>query len=67
MGSTEQYTDFRSPPAPDVPFFTPQQSTPVGAAILDHENGVTEDTISPIFKPLTVRGVTFVNRIFVSP
>lgn len=67
MGSTEQYTDYRSPPAPHVPYFTPQQSTPVGAAILDPANGITEDSISPIFKPLTIRGVKFPNRIFVSP
>lgn len=67
MGSAEQYTEFRSLPAPQVPYFTPQQSTPVGAPILDPENGITEDSISPIFRPLTIRGVTFQNRIFVSP
>ena len=67
MGSADDYTDFRSVQEPDIPYFTPKQSTPVGAAILDPDNRVTEDTISPVFRPLTIRGITFPNRIFVSP
>ena len=65
MGSADNYTDFRSVQEPEVPYFTPKQSTPVGAAIL--EDGVTEESISPIFRPLTIRGIPFQNRIFVSP
>ena len=67
MGSNDDYTDYRSVQEPGIPYFTPKQSTPVGAALLDPDNGVTEDSINPIFQPLTIRGVRFDNRIFVSP
>ncbi|EME81169.1 uncharacterized protein MYCFIDRAFT_139739 [Pseudocercospora fijiensis CIRAD86] len=68
MASTNgsDYTDYRSVQEPGIPYFTPKQSTPVGAALLD-KNGSPENAISPVFRPLTIRGVTFCNRIFVSP
>ncbi|KAF7190816.1 putative NADPH dehydrogenase C23G7.10c [Pseudocercospora fuligena] len=68
MASTtgSDYTDFRSVQEPGIPYFTPKQSTPVGAALLD-KNEFEENTISAVFRPLTIRGVTFCNRIFVSP
>ncbi|KXT13465.1 hypothetical protein AC579_4255 [Pseudocercospora musae] len=68
MASTNgsDYTDYRSAQEPGVPYFTPKQSTPVGAALPD-DNGSPEKTISAVFRPLTIRGVTFCNRIFVSP
>ncbi|GIZ38594.1 hypothetical protein CKM354_000200600 [Cercospora kikuchii] len=62
-----EYTEIRSLQEENIPYFTPKQSTPVGAALLDPERGISETTISPIFRPLTIRGITFCNRIFVSP
>jgi hypothetical protein len=46
---------------PGIPYFTPMQSPPAGTAT------DTEKTIPKLFQPLTVRGVTFQNRIFLSP
>ncbi|KAI1620778.1 hypothetical protein EDD37DRAFT_132345 [Exophiala viscosa] len=69
MGSIDvgEYTDFRSVSVRGVPFFTPEQRVPVGTAILKPEQGITEDTISPAFKPITIRSLTFQNRIWVAP
>ena len=67
MGSAAAYTDFRSTSEDGVSYFTPKQSLPTGMAILDPAKNVTYDTISPVFRPLTIRGTTFINRIFVSP
>lgn len=69
MGSISvgEYTDFRSVSVPGLPFFTPEQRIPVGTAILKPEEGITEDTISPAFKPITIRNKTFQNRIWVAP
>lgn len=50
-----------------LPFFTPMQRVPVGTAILKPEEGITEDTISPCFKPITIRGLKFQNRVWVAP
>jgi hypothetical protein len=61
------YSSYRSTPAPGISFFTPQQTLPCGTAILDEENGITEDTISPVFKPLKIRNTVFQNRIFLAP
>jgi hypothetical protein len=63
----ESYTSFRSNPAPGVSFFTPQQTLPCGSATLDSENGITEETVSPVFKPLKIRNTVFQNRIFLAP
>ncbi|GAO49098.1 FMN-linked oxidoreductase [Saitoella complicata NRRL Y-17804] len=51
-----------SQPTPDVPFFTPRQDPPTGTAL--PEDG---KNIAAAFRPLTIRGTTFINRIFVSP
>jgi len=67
MGSIEKYTDFRSESVGGLPFFTPKQTLPVGTAILKPEKGITVDTVSPAFRPLTIRGLTFQNRIWVAP
>ncbi|KAK5232140.1 NADH-dependent flavin oxidoreductase [Exophiala xenobiotica] len=67
MGSIEKYTDFRSVAVGGLPFFTPKQTLPVGTAILKPEQGITIDTISPAFRPITIRGLTFQNRIWVAP
>ncbi|KAF7550140.1 hypothetical protein G7Z17_g5919 [Cylindrodendrum hubeiense] len=69
MGSIQQsqYSDFRSEVVPDLPFFTPKQRVPVGTAILKPEDGVTEETVNVAFRPITIRGKTFQNRIWVAP
>ncbi|KAF4624169.1 hypothetical protein G7Y89_g14007 [Cudoniella acicularis] len=46
-------------PAPNVPFFTPAQSTPAGTAL--------ESNPPTLFSPLKIRDVTFQNRIWVAP
>lgn len=51
-------------PAEGVPFFTPVQDPPSGTAVDPQPDGAP---IPTLFKPLTIRGVTFQNRIFVSP
>lgn len=51
-----------SKPAARVPFYTPVQDPPCGTALhLDPEATPT------LFRPLTIRGVTLVNRFVVSP
>lgn len=69
MGSVlgDPYIEFRSVAADGLPFFTPKQRVPVGTAILDPDKGVTEDTISPAFRPIKIRNKTFQNRIWVAP
>lgn len=51
-----------SRPAPNVPYFTPEQDPPSGTALVPQPDG-TE--IPTLFKPITIRGTTFHNRIFV--
>ncbi|KAK0226548.1 hypothetical protein IW262DRAFT_1457774 [Armillaria fumosa] len=51
-------------PAPGVSFFTPEQNPPAGTAVLPQPDGKSLPTL---FQPITIRGVTFPNRIFVSP
>ncbi|KAJ4186592.1 hypothetical protein NW767_012557 [Fusarium falciforme] len=65
--SVDQYTDFRSIAVDGLPFFTPKQRVPVGTAILAPDDGVTEDRITPAFRPIRIRSKTFQNRIWVAP
>lgn len=51
-------------PAEGVPFFTPEQSPPSGTAHDPQPNG---KAIPKVFTPIKIRGVTFQNRIFLSP
>ncbi len=44
-------------PAPGVSFFSPHQETASGTAL--------SKEVPSLFQPLTIRGVTFQNRIFV--
>ncbi|KAF5005149.1 hypothetical protein FDECE_8406 [Fusarium decemcellulare] len=69
MGSLSQcqYSDFRSEVVDSLPYFTPKQRVPVGTAILSPENGATEESISPAFRSITIRGKTFQNRVWVAP
>lgn len=50
---------FDNPSAVGVPYYTPAQTPPSGTAISENP--------PKLFKPLTVRGVTFQNRIFLAP
>ena len=50
---------FDNPPAVGAPYYTPAQTPPSGSAISENP--------PKLFKPLTVRGVTFQNRIFLAP
>lgn len=67
MGSLHQYAEFRSEREADIPYFTPKQSVPTGAVVPEKDKDGNVNAVSPIFQPLTIRGVTFINRIFVSP
>ncbi|KPM35590.1 putative NADPH dehydrogenase C23G7.10c [Neonectria ditissima] len=50
--------------AAGIPFFTPEQSPPVGTALKVQPNG---KPIPKLFTPLKVRGLLMPNRIWVSP
>ncbi|XPS74221.1 12-oxophytodienoate reductase [Ascochyta lentis] len=50
--------------APGVPYYTPAQEPPSGTFVAVR----TQDTLQPkLFTPLTIRGVTFQNRMFLAP
>lgn len=51
-------------PAEGVPFFTPEQSPISGTAFDPQPDG---KAIPKVFTPIKIRGVTFQNRIFLSP
>ncbi|KIY64664.1 FMN-linked oxidoreductase [Cylindrobasidium torrendii FP15055 ss-10] len=53
-----------STPAPNVSFFTPLQDPPAGTATVPQPDN---KPIPTLFTPLTIRGTTFQNRIFLSP
>ncbi|KAJ4394498.1 NADH-dependent flavin oxidoreductase [Gnomoniopsis smithogilvyi] len=64
MGSIENKAT-ASRPAPGVPFYTPAQKPPTGSALeLDPAH---PEKVPTLFHPLTIRGVTLVNRFVVSP
>ena len=50
-------------PAPSISYFTPSQVPAAGTAFDPQPD---ERPIPTLFQPLTIRGVTFHNRIFVS-
>lgn len=50
-------------PAEGISYFTPAQEPPAGTAANPQTNG---QVIPKLFQPLTIRGVTFPNRIGVS-
>ncbi|KAK0186348.1 NADH:flavin oxidoreductase/NADH oxidase [Armillaria mellea] len=50
--------------APGVSFFTPAQDPPAGTALVPQPDG---KQIPSLFQPITIRGMTFQNRIFLSP
>ncbi|KAH8895782.1 FMN-linked oxidoreductase [Thozetella sp. PMI_491] len=51
-------------PFQNSPFYTPAQDLPAGTALDPQPDG---KPIPKLFSPLTIRGVQFQNRIFVSP
>lgn len=51
-------------PAKGIPFFTPEQDPPAGTAADPQPSG---KPVPKLFTPLTIRGVTMQNRIWVSP
>nr|VWO99089.1 Chaperone protein dnaJ 2 [Ganoderma boninense] len=50
-------------PAPNVPYFVPRQYPPAGTALQPHERA---NHIPALFQPITIRGLTFQNRLWVS-
>lgn len=61
-GPTQPSTQNKA--AHGVPFFTPDQDPPSGTAVDPQPDGTA---IPKLFTPLKIRGVTFQNRIFLSP
>lgn len=64
MGSAEQKPLIVNKPAEGISYFTPAQVPPSGTAKQPQPEG---HPIPKLFQPLTVRGVTFQNRIWLSP
>jgi 2,4-dienoyl-CoA reductase-like NADH-dependent reductase (Old Yellow Enzyme family) len=54
----------RNKPAPGIPYYTPEQAPVAGTAKHPQSDG---SRIPKLFTPLTLRSVTFQNRIFLSP
>ncbi|TCD62071.1 hypothetical protein EIP91_007511 [Steccherinum ochraceum] len=50
--------------ASNAPYLVPAQQIPAGTAVPERVSG---KPVPELFKPLTIRGVTFPNRIWVSP
>ena len=64
MGSIEQKPLIVNRAAPGISYFTPAQTPPSGTARHPQSDG---HSIPKLFQPLTIRGVTFQNRVFLSP
>ena len=64
MGSIQEHPLIINKPAQGISYFTPAQNPPSGTAKDPQPSG---HPIPKIFTPLTIRGVTFQNRIFLSP
>ncbi|KAJ5383164.1 Aldolase-type TIM barrel [Penicillium concentricum] len=58
------WPDVSAKPAEGISYFTPAQSPPAGTARNPQSSG---KPIPKLFKPLTVRGVTFQNRLGLAP
>lgn len=58
------FTQINNPAATGAPYYTPAQEPPSGTFVAAQP----PDTLQPkLFTPLTVRGVTFQNRMFLAP
>lgn len=64
MGSIEQRPLIINKPAPGISYFTPAQVPPSGTAKDPQSEG---QPIPKLFQPLTIRGTTFQNRIWLPP
>ncbi|EXJ95488.1 hypothetical protein A1O1_00610 [Capronia coronata CBS 617.96] len=64
MGSAEQKPLIVNKAAEGISYFTPAQIPPAGTAAEHQSSG---QPIPKLFQPLTIRGVTFQNRIWLSP
>ncbi|KIW16425.1 hypothetical protein PV08_06477 [Exophiala spinifera] len=64
MGSIDQRPLIVNKPAEGISYFTPAQVPPAGTA---KDPQSDNHPIPKIFQPLTIRGVTFQNRIWLSP
>ncbi|KAI3010493.1 hypothetical protein CBS147346_1706 [Aspergillus niger] len=56
--------DIKVEPAKGISYFTPAQETPAGTAANPQTSG---KAIPKLFQPITIRGLTFQNRLGVSP
>ncbi|PYH32660.1 NADH:flavin oxidoreductase/NADH oxidase [Aspergillus neoniger CBS 115656] len=56
--------DIKIEPAKGISYFTPAQQTPAGTAANPQTSG---KAIPKLFQPITIRGLTFQNRLGVSP
>ncbi|KAL7416865.1 NADH:flavin oxidoreductase/NADH oxidase [Mrakia frigida] len=59
-------TKILSPAVPDAPYFIPLNTPAVGTELVDRTRAVGGPE-TKLFSPLTIRGVEFKNRLFVSP
>ncbi|PLB55570.1 putative NADH-dependent flavin oxidoreductase [Aspergillus steynii IBT 23096] len=59
-----QFSDVEIKPAPGISYFTPAQDPPAGTAANPQSDGAP---IPKLFQPLSVRGLTFHNRLGLSP
>ncbi|GKZ21751.1 hypothetical protein AbraIFM66951_008786 [Aspergillus brasiliensis] len=57
-------TDLVNHPAPGISYFTPAQNPPAGTAANPQTSG---KPVPKLFHPLTIRGVTFQNRLGLAP
>lgn len=64
MGSIAQTKVIPNVPAKGAPYFTPAQTPASGTAVDPQPDG---KAIPKLFQPLTIRGVTFQNRIWLAP
>ncbi|KAL2441167.1 NADH:flavin oxidoreductase [Exophiala dermatitidis] len=64
MGSIEHKPLIINKAAEGISYFTPAQNPPAGTAAVPQSDG---QPVPKLFQPLTIRGVTFQNRIFLSP
>lgn len=64
MGSITEHPLIINKPAEGISYFTPAQVPPSGTAKNPQSSG---HAVPKLFQPLTIRGVTFQNRVFVSP
>lgn len=63
MASTS-LPEYPNNPAKGTSYFTPEQVIPAGSAKSPQPDG---QPIPKLFQPLTIRGLTFHNRIMMSP